>query len=453
MISKKTIKNIRLNYFETLLYWRIPAFARLRTGRRLRWRKIILIIIFVFSSFLVFAHLSSAQTAGQGIEEACVAGNCCCVTKNICFISDGKDCTGKIQVKACSELSDCTGKIIANKGENPVIFTPQIKIPGLSDVIAVGSGTFASYIGAFYKWSVVAIAILAVIMIMISGINWIFAAGNPTAIKSAQDRFTAALIGLVLVLICIPLLSLINPALVKLSTLKIPGITRIEVGMDIDFKDLLSPPDEWFDVDMELSAGDKACGKEVGYKKETFFGVVCDTALNFKNICYLPFEIVEDDLEAWNKGEEKDFADLIILREEVKGNKPGCFVVAPGNKVWVPAEGGEKTTLYFDANRPCGEVKSDYVGTKCQFAGETCVISAIWEVDEDFNETGTSEWDAICLPVAVEKTCPAYEIRVSCVPNCGFPEPPQGCMDVPVEELLATDKICCQDANKTSRIR
>lgn len=106
-------------------------------------------------------------------------------------------------------------------------FTPQISVPGFK-AGPIQEGTLADYISKIYKWSVIAIAVLAVVMIMISGISWIFAAGNPTAIKSAQDRFTAALIGLVLILICVPLLGLINPALVRLSSFKIPEIERRE---------------------------------------------------------------------------------------------------------------------------------------------------------------------------------------------------------------------------------
>jgi hypothetical protein len=102
-------------------------------------------------------------------------------------------------------------------------FFPQIKIPGFEET-EIKEGTLAHYISSFYKWSVTVVAILAVIMIMISGLQWIFSAGNPPAIAKAKDQMMSAILGLILVLICIPLLEMINPALVRLSSFEIPEI-------------------------------------------------------------------------------------------------------------------------------------------------------------------------------------------------------------------------------------
>ncbi|MCX7779165.1 MAG: pilin [Patescibacteria group bacterium] len=95
----------------------------------------------------------------------------------------------------------------------------------------------AKYIRNFYQWSVIAIAIMAVVMIMISGIQWILAAGNPPAIQKAREQMMSAIIGLVLILLAISLLNLINPALVNLSTFKIPTIIRSEMkGFGVNVK-------------------------------------------------------------------------------------------------------------------------------------------------------------------------------------------------------------------------
>jgi hypothetical protein len=113
-------------------------------------------------------------------------------------------------------------------------FLPQVKIPGFKET-EIKEKTLAYYISSFYKWSVTAVAILAVIMIMISGLQWIFSAGNPPAIAKAKDQMMSAILGLILVLICIPLLKMINPALVRLSSFEIPEIARVEIE-NIDYK-------------------------------------------------------------------------------------------------------------------------------------------------------------------------------------------------------------------------
>jgi hypothetical protein len=111
-------------------------------------------------------------------------------------------------------------------------FLPQVKIPGFKET-EIKEKTLAYYISSFYKWSVTTVAILAVIMIMISGLQWIFSAGNPPAIAKAKDQMMSAILGLILVLICIPLLKMINPALVRLSSFQIPEIAGIEEQQEL----------------------------------------------------------------------------------------------------------------------------------------------------------------------------------------------------------------------------
>ena len=85
------------------------------------------------------------------------------------------------------------------------------------------------YIGAFYKWAVGALAILAVIMIMISGIRWLIAGGSPEKISSAKQSMVAAVSGLVFMLIVHQVLAMINPELTILKPIVIGVIKRVEV--------------------------------------------------------------------------------------------------------------------------------------------------------------------------------------------------------------------------------
>lgn len=142
-------------------------------------------------------------------------------------------------------------------------FTPQIPIPGMPEIKEVDEWTLAIYVSSFYQWSVTAIAIIAVVIIMISGIQWILAAGNPPAIQKAREQMMSAIIGLVLVLLAIPILRMINPALVARRTFKVPRIVSIVQAC----KDL--PETDWQgllgrEIIVE-SKDDLDCGEEYEY--------------------------------------------------------------------------------------------------------------------------------------------------------------------------------------------
>ncbi|MFA6146478.1 MAG: pilin [Patescibacteria group bacterium] len=104
-------------------------------------------------------------------------------------------------------------------------FNPQISFPGFMNVgdtpKTISNITLAEFIIAFYKWSIGAIAFLAVIMIMIAGFRWMTAAGSAPQITQAKDQINSALIGLVLAIGAYSLLSFLNPALVRFKSLEI----------------------------------------------------------------------------------------------------------------------------------------------------------------------------------------------------------------------------------------
>lgn len=144
-------------------------------------------------------------------------------------------------------------------------FKPQVDIPPgikVGESIKVGTKTLADYIQNFYRWSVTAIAIIAVIMIMISGIQWLTAAGNAPLISQAKDRMISAIIGLILALITVPLLRLVNPALVDLEAFKIPEIIRTKESGPPNMTLFLKSPDFGFNESYILNFGGyKFCGE------------------------------------------------------------------------------------------------------------------------------------------------------------------------------------------------
>ena len=132
----------------------------------------------------------------------------------------------------------CTFFLLSNFGlvmAQDVMFTPQIEIPDsefeVGKQIEVSGKTFIEYIIAIYKWSVSAIAIIAIIMIMIAGFQWMAAAGNPSAIGQARARINSSLIGLLLAVGAYSLLNFINPSLVNLRGLDLEGISRVDLNI------------------------------------------------------------------------------------------------------------------------------------------------------------------------------------------------------------------------------
>lgn len=112
---------------------------------------------------------------------------------------------------------------------------PRIKIPGVSltdpkdiEVVSEKGEQYlylpfiGEYIAAVYRYAVVFITILAVITIIIAGIQWMLPAGEQTEqINKAKQAIGHALIGLLIVLFSYALLYNINPSLVEFKNLKI----------------------------------------------------------------------------------------------------------------------------------------------------------------------------------------------------------------------------------------
>ncbi len=120
-----------------------------------------------------------------------------------------------------------------------LVKTPQlqIKIPGLNITDGVSfiqrdgniylqSTMFQQYLVAVYKYSVVAISVLAVIMIMVAGIQWLVSGGSPDKINAAKKRIGGATIGIILAVGSYTILYTINPYLVKFTSLETIYIPR-----------------------------------------------------------------------------------------------------------------------------------------------------------------------------------------------------------------------------------
>lgn len=118
------------------------------------------------------------------------------------------------------------------KKKNPIIFIPNISIPG-SDIFVKGgsvtvNGRFiGDYVSAIYSFLAGVIAMIAAVMILYGGFQWMTASGNAGNVQKAKTTIYSSLIAIVLTLGSYLLLYTINPQLVQirdLSLLTVPGI-------------------------------------------------------------------------------------------------------------------------------------------------------------------------------------------------------------------------------------
>ncbi len=107
----------------------------------------------------------------------------------------------------------------------PVQFSVQIPIPGsgifTGQKITISNDTLGQYIAALYQFFVGALAIVAVVMIMIGGFQWLMAAGSSERVSHAKETILGAVVGLILALTSYLLLYTINPNLVQMKTLNV----------------------------------------------------------------------------------------------------------------------------------------------------------------------------------------------------------------------------------------
>jgi len=109
----------------------------------------------------------------------------------------------------------------------------ELQVPILSYTKAVN---IQEYIKAVFEASLYILVIVVLVMIIWGGIQWILAAGDVYKIKEAKKKITRSVVGLIIGLLCYPLLSFAG-----IAELSLPGIEKIEPGPDefmeiIDFK-------------------------------------------------------------------------------------------------------------------------------------------------------------------------------------------------------------------------
>jgi len=102
-------------------------------------------------------------------------------------------------------------------------------LPGGSAAIEDSPEGFVNYLSQLFWFLLSAAAILALVMLVVGGVQYIGSAGNTSVLGDAKSRIINALLGLVLALAAWLILYTINPDLVDFS-LVIPPINTAPTG-------------------------------------------------------------------------------------------------------------------------------------------------------------------------------------------------------------------------------
>lgn len=233
-----------------------------------RSKKIFVLAAIVILFFILVPKIIFADINPPSPEELCRSmrlGRCCVVGAGLCIPWDKASNIvppARLVAAPCSEISECQGKtptgVILPEKDKIIPPELQVNIPGFqgftteegkikkcaeckdSDILPedcppeqCASWVYeipwiGEYFLAIYKWSVGAIALLAVIMIMINGVRWMIAHGEAPKIGEAKKGITYAVTGLIFILLTHQILSLIDPRLTIFKPITIGVIKRIE---------------------------------------------------------------------------------------------------------------------------------------------------------------------------------------------------------------------------------
>ncbi|PKM88259.1 hypothetical protein CVU83_01955 [Candidatus Falkowbacteria bacterium HGW-Falkowbacteria-2] len=114
---------------------------------------------------------------------------------------------------------------------DPIIFQPQVGLPGILNATTSMTRSDTSYIGefikGFYDYGLGIGGILAAVVLMAGGILWLTSAGSSDTVGKAKNLIIGSISGLLLLVGAWFMLNTINPALINFKIHEITGIRRI----------------------------------------------------------------------------------------------------------------------------------------------------------------------------------------------------------------------------------
>lgn len=132
--------------------------------------------------------------------------------------------------------------------KDPIVPLLNIQIPGFKgfDKPVVSEGYTTSdfigpYIIAVYNFILPAAALVAVVMMMVGGLQYVLSRGKEKYISKAKERITGAITGIILLLLVYNIAFFINPAATVFSALKVQTVQEIPEDNAVEFGDGITP--------------------------------------------------------------------------------------------------------------------------------------------------------------------------------------------------------------------
>jgi hypothetical protein len=136
--------------------------------------------------------------------------------KTLCVSKLNTECTPKLtggqEDFTYKEYDKTTGKNVEKPGKATSDTTCEKVQIIVSDA---GMGLLYAYIGMVYKWAASIVGVVAILIIVIGGIQISAAGGDPSAVDEAKGRIFKAISGLALLFLSGLLLNFINPTFFK----------------------------------------------------------------------------------------------------------------------------------------------------------------------------------------------------------------------------------------------
>ncbi len=189
----------------------------------------------------LFANINSSTDSSAGCTTACQSafpGSS--PDYSVDNAADVKvfQCRGKHDAYLAAVAANASKAATPNPGaqlpEPAITPTLNIPIPGLKFVDAnLGDGTsvsstyLADYLSAAYQFLIGISLTIAIVMVMIGGLQYVLASGSGK-VEKGKTRIKNATVGLILLLSVYLILYTVNPRLTLLTTLKLDNIAAVE---------------------------------------------------------------------------------------------------------------------------------------------------------------------------------------------------------------------------------
>jgi hypothetical protein len=135
---------------------------------------------------------------------------------------------------------------IENDEFEPVMPRLGLEIPGLTFSEPTKTGRhvrmnfIGEYISAMYRWLIGVAVVFAVVMIIVSGIQYMLSGGSKQGITKLRENITNSLMGLALLLGSYMILYTINPQLTVLKSINVSSVSMVPINTENTVSDIQS---------------------------------------------------------------------------------------------------------------------------------------------------------------------------------------------------------------------